>query len=110
MMLVIVIGGGSYNHQFRILIGGSFIGSGTKIQLPLPRQGFPEEALNLVVLNRTDEIVQLSGFFFCGGDCGNFVFLGEQDSQRKAYVSYAGNGNFHRRLLSCFRKWMIKRV
>ena len=49
--------------------------------------GFPEEALDLVVLDRADELIEPLRLLGRGGDRGHLMLLGEKDCQRKSDIS-----------------------
>ena len=78
---VVVVGGRGDDHQFGLPVSGVLVGGGGKVQRALAGLRLFEEALDLVVLDRRDELVQLFGLGWCGGDGGHLVMLRQQHGQ-----------------------------
>ena len=70
-----------------------------QVKLALPRLRLAQKALDLIILNRRLEGVDLLDLL--GNDIQgmHLIVLRKQDSERKAHVAGTGNGNFHAKLL-----------
>ena len=105
---VVVVGGGSDDHQLGLLVGLVFVGRGGEVERALARFRLCEEAFDLVVLDGRDEVVQLLGLGRGGGDCGNFVMLRQQDCERQSDVADAGGNDLYGRLTPfILSDWLI---
>ena len=78
---VVVVGGRGNDHQFGLPVSGVLVGGGGKVQRALASFCFREEALELVVLDGRDKVVQLFSFCRCGGDSCHLVMLRQQHGQ-----------------------------
>ena len=81
MVHVVVIGRRCDDDKLRGAVCGGFVCSCVKIESALAASCLIEEALDLVVLNWGDELVELLGFGGSGGDRGHFMILCEEDGQ-----------------------------
>ena len=92
---IIVIGRCGDDDKLRRLIGCFLIRCRVKVQRPLPGSRLAEKPLNLIVLDRADELVQFLGLRFRGGDSCDFMLLGEQDGEAQSDISYSGYCDLH---------------
>ena len=72
---IVIVGRGSDHNQVRGAVSRSLIGSGAQVQLALTGVRFLKKALDLVILDRADELVELLRLGFGGGDRGHLVVL-----------------------------------
>ena len=95
VVLVVVVGRRGNHDQFRRAVGGILVDGGMEIQFPFALLGFPEEALDLIVLDRTDEIIQLVCFLRRGRNRRHLMMLCKQHRQRQPNVSHSCYCDFH---------------
>ena len=93
---VVVVGGRRNDNEVGARVGCVLISRSDQVELAGAFVHLAEETLDLFVLDRADELVELFRLGFGGGDGGDFVFLGEQDSQAEADISDACDGYLHR--------------
>ena len=95
---IVIVGRSSDDYEIGRAVSSLLIDCGIEIQLAFAGICLSEEALNLIILNRADELVQLIGFGRCGRDSCYFMILCEENCQRETDISYACNCDFHNNL------------
>ena len=95
VVLVVIVGRSGDHHEFGGTVGRVLVHGGAEVELALALLRFAEEPLDLVVLNRADEVVEFSCFLGGGGNRRHLVMLGEQYREGKSHVPYACYSNFH---------------
>ena len=64
-----------------------------QIQAPLSGSGFVEEFFNVLILNRTDELIQALCFFRSCRDGDNLVMLGKKNRERQTDIADSGHSD-----------------
>ena len=92
---IIIVGGSRDNHKVGTAISCSFVRCSLQIK---DSRSFPrlfEKAFNLIVLNRTEELIKLPGFSFrCCNRC-DLMLLRQKHCERKTHITNTCNCNLH---------------
>ena len=95
MVLIVVIGRSGENDKLCRTICRSLVRGGVEVEFPLPRPCLSEETINLIILDRADELVELLSLGLSGCDGGNLMLLGKKNRKRKTDITDTGYCDFH---------------
>ena len=95
MVLVVIIGRSGNDDELRGAVCRLLVHRGAKVQFAFAFLRFAEEALDLVVLDRADKVVQLICFLGSSGNCRYFMVLGKQHRQRQPHIPHTRYCNLH---------------
>ncbi len=96
---IVIVGRRGDDDQVRGPVGRRLVGRRVEVQGPFSGPRLLKKALDLIVLDGTDELIELVRLLFRGGDCRHLVLLGQKHRERKAHISDASNCNLHKNLL-----------
>lgn len=101
MVFVVIIGRRGDDDQVCRLVGRVLVHGCDEVELALPLERLAEETLNLIVLDRADELIKLVRLRRRGRNRSDFVVLCQQHGQRQADIADTGNGDIHGVLFFC---------
>ena len=101
VVLVVIVGRRGDDDQLGRLVGSVLVHGRGQVELALPLERLAEEALDLIVLNRANELIEFVRLRRRSGYSSNFVVLCQQHGQRQTDIADTGNGDIHSVLFFC---------
>ena len=95
MMLIVVVGRRGDDDQFGRRIGGVLVHGRGQVELALAFADLPEEALDLIVLDGADELVEFVRLGRRRGNRCNVVVLGKEYGEAQTHIADSGDGDVH---------------